>query len=156
MPRCPSTSETIIPFLLLLLCSCLQLKFPTMTSSSFQTSRLKTVSTRRRSFSVSLCVGACVRACVWLYVNICVWVFFVVVVFVPVLVCVCMCVFPCLSGLTFAHTSALWRAAAALWFCRQVHGWVGVSISVCLSLYLSLPSVALTTTEILLHSDLFA
>ena len=55
-----------------------------------------------------------------------------------------------LSRLTFARTSALWRAAAVLRVCRQVHhGWGGLSLSrsLSLSLYVSLsvsPLVLLT------------
>lgn len=146
MLRCPSTSETIISFLLL--CLCLQLKFPTMTSSLFQTSRLKTVSKRPRCFSsVSLYVCACATVPVYVCFSL-----ISTGVFVFRVSCgVCFS----LSTLTFARTSAVWRAAAVLRVYRQVHGWVGVYLSICFCL----PSVAhkpLPATEILLHCDLFA
>lgn len=121
-----------------------------MTSSSFQTSRLKTVSKRpRRSFPLCRCVFVHVLALVFgcVSTSVCVCVFFLSLASTGVFVlgesaCGGVCFSMSLSTLTFAHTSTLWRAAAVLRVCRQVHEWGVVSfpLSVCLSLYLSLPS----------------
>lgn len=117
-----------------------------MTSSSFQTSRLKTVSKRPLCFSVFVCM------LLFICVNIC-------GVFSSCLDwCVgtwgeCLCVFSCLCTLTFAQSRALWGAAAVLWVFKQVHGWgvgcggVSLFFSFSLCLYLSLPSLCCPCTS---------
>lgn len=149
MLRCPSTSQTITAFLLL--CSCLQLKFPTMTSSSFQTSRLKTVS-KRPYVALLPCVGVHAFVCV----NFC-DTFFLSFFFFTRLGCLCsfsgrasaaaaLVIVPVffffyvsLNTLTFARTDALWRAAAVLQVRRWVGGFGGVG-GLSVSPYPSLPA----------------
>lgn len=170
MLRCPSTSQTITAFLLL--CSCLQLKFPTMTSSSFQTSRLKTVS-KRPYVALLPCVGVHAFVCV----NFC-DTFFLSFFFFTRLGCLCsfsgraraaaalvivpvfFFFFTCLS--IPSPLLAQMLSGELQQSCRSADGWEGWGGwggSLCLHIRLSLLSVAhvpLTTTEILLHCDLFA
>lgn len=141
-----------------------------MTSSSFQTSRLKTVSKRpRRSFPLCRCVFVHVLALVFgcVSTSVCVCVCFFSLSLSPRLVClysgrvhVAVCVFPCLSVpsplLTQVLSGELQQSCGSADRCMS--GGLYPSLSLCLFVYicLSLPSVTLTTTEILLHCDLFA
>lgn len=139
-----------------------------MTSSSFQTSRLKTVSKRpRRSFPLCRCVFVHVLALVFgcVSTSVCVFCFFLSLS--PRLVClysgrvhVAVCVFPCLSVpsplLTQVLSGELQQSCGSADRCTSGGLYPSLSLSVCLYICLSLPSVTLTTTEILLHCDLFA